>query len=201
MNHRPRVSKSVFVSIQGLGALSAMLLLPGCAFFSLANQKLKPPTVAYDRTEVVAVAARAANVNFHVNVNNPNAVGLQNVRISYQLFHDEKPFLKGNDILIDLAPRKDSPLGVPAEIVYADVFATSMTVVEKVLKGAKTLPVRVDLVISGNPTLYDSTRAGSLFPFTVHLSRTEDVPIPQEQIDRLKKKAAEGALNQLKKRF
>ncbi len=192
--------------------VGATLLLHGCAFFSLASQKLKPPTVAYDHTEVVAVAPRAANVNFHVKVGNPNAVGLQNVRISYQLFHDDgrrheagdqpnHPFLKGNDLLIDLAPRKDSPLGVPAEIVYADVFATSVKVVEKVLAGAKTVPVRIDLVISGNPTLYDSTRAGSLFPFTVHLSRTEDVPVPQEQIDLLKKKAADGALNQLRKRF
>jgi hypothetical protein len=182
-------------------AIAGSLILPGCAFFSLANQKLKPPTVAYDRTEVVAVAPRAANVNFHVKVGNPNTVGLQNVRISYQLFHDDRPFLKGNDLLIDLAPRKDSPLGVPAEIVYADVFATSMKVVEKVLSGDKTIPVRIDLVISGNPTLYDSTRTGSLFPFTVHLSRTEDVPVPQEQIDLLKKKAAEGALNKLRKRF
>jgi LEA14-like dessication related protein len=182
-------------------ALAASILVSGCAFFSLANQKLKPPTVAYDRTEVVAVAPRATNVNFHVKVGNPNAVGLQNVRISYQLFHDDKPFLKGNDLLIDLAPRKDSPLGVPAEIVYADVFATSMKVVERVLSGDKAIPVRIDLVISGNPTLYDSTRTGSLFPFTVHLSRTEDVPVPQEQIDLLKKKAADGALKQLRNRF
>jgi hypothetical protein len=179
----------------------AAILLSGCAFFSLANRKLKPPAVAYDHTEVVAVAPRAANVNFHVNVKNPNSVGLQNVRISYQLFHDDKPFLKGNDLLIDLAPSGASPLGVPAEIVYADVFATSMTVTQKVIAGAKTIPVRIDLVVSGNPTLYDSTRSGSLFPFTVHLSRTEDVPVPQEAIDRLKKQAAEKGLEQLKKRF
>lgn len=173
----------------------------GCAFFSLASRKLKPPTVAYDHTEVVGVAPRAANVDFHVNVKNPNSVGLQNVRVSYQLFHDDKPFLKGHDVLIDLAPSATSPLGVPAEIVYADVFATSVTVAQKVLAGARTIPVRIDLVISGNPTLYDSTRSGSLFPFTVHLRRTEDVPVPQEAIDRLKKQAAEKGLEQLRRRF
>jgi hypothetical protein len=179
----------------------AALILSGCAFLGLASQKLKPPAVAYDHTEMVAVAPRAANVNFHVNVKNPNAVGLQNVRISYQLFHDDKPFLKGNDLLIDLAPSATSPLGVPAEIVYADVFATSLEMAKKVLAGEKAIPVRIDLVVSGNPTLYDSTRTGSLFPFTVHLSRTEDVPVPQEAIDRLKKQAADKALQQLRKKF
>jgi hypothetical protein len=184
-----------------LTALTALALLSGCAFFSLANRKLKPPTVAYARTEIVAVAPRATTAVFHVNVKNPNGVGLQNVRISYQLFQEGKPFLKGNDLLIDLAPSGTSPLGVPAEIVYADVFATSMEVTKKVLAGAKAIPVRIDLVVSGNPTLYDSTRSGSLFPFTVHLSRTEDVPVPQEAIDRLKKDAANKAVDQLKRRF
>lgn len=186
-----------------LPLLAAFLLsgLSGCAFFSLASHKLKPPTVAYDHTEVIGVAPRAADVNFHVDVKNPNSVGLQNVRISYQLFHDNKPFLKGNDLLIDLAPSATSPLGVPAEIVYADVFATSLEMAKKAAAGAKTIPVRIDLVVSGNPTLYDSTRSGSLFPFTVHLSRTEDVPVPQEAIDRLKKQAAEKGLEQLRRRF
>jgi hypothetical protein len=187
--------------IPALTVLAALALLSGCAFFSLANRKLKAPTVAYDRTEMVGIAARAANVNFHVDVKNPNSVGLQNVRISYQLFHDDKPFLKGNDLLIDLAPGGTSPLGVPAEIVYADVFATSLKVAQKVLAGDRVIPVRIDLVVSGNPTLYDSTRSGSLFPFTVHLSRTEDVPVPQEAIDRLKKDAAGKAVDQLKRRL
>jgi LEA14-like dessication related protein len=175
--------------------------LPGCAFFSLANQKLKPPTVAYDRAEVLRVAASKTNVNFHTRVGNPNKVGLQNVRISYQLFHEDRPFLKGNDIMIDLAPSAASPLAVPAEIVYTDIYAASASAIKRVLAGDKTIPVRIDLVISGNPTLYDSTRSGSLFPFTVSLSRTENIPVPQEQIDKAKKQAAEKAVDQLRRRF
>jgi LEA14-like dessication related protein len=188
-------------SLARIPILAAALLLPGCAFLSLASQKLKPPDVAYDRAEVLRVAMSKADVNFHTRINNPNVVGLQNVRISYQLFHEDRPFLKGNDILIDLAPRTESPLVVPTEIVYTDVYAASSSLVQRVLAGDKNFPVRIDLVISGNPTLYDSTKSGSLFPFTVKLSRTENIPIPQEQIDRAKKQAADKAVDQLRRRF
>ncbi len=184
-----------------LAAFILVSLLSGCTFLQLASRKLKAPDVTYDRLELVGVAARSANVNFHLNVKNPNSVGLQNVRVSYQLYHDDKPFLNGNDILIDLAPNAVSPLGVPAQIIYADVFATSTAVAKKVLSGARAIPVRIELVISGNPVLYDSTRSGSLFPFTVHLSRTEDIPVPQETIDRLKKDAADGLVDQLRRKF
>lgn len=184
-----------------LTALFVALLIPGCAFMQLASKNLKPPAVAYNRAEVLRVAASKTDMNFHTSVRNPNYVGLQNVRISYRLFHEDKPFLKGNDIMIDLAPRAESPLVVPAAIVYADVFSVSVNALKRVLAGDKSIPVRIDLVISGNPTLYDSTKSGSLFPFTVSLSRTENIPIPQEQIDRLKKQAAEGAVDQLRRRF
>jgi hypothetical protein len=182
-------------------AAFAALLFPGCAFLQLASQKLEPPDVAYDRAEVLRVAMSKADVNFHTTIRNPNAVGLQNVRVSYQLFHEDKPFLKGDDILINLAPRAKSALVVPTEIVYIDVYAASARAVKRVLAGDKSIPVRIDLVISGNPTLYDSTRTGSLFPFTVSLSRTENIPLPQEQIDRLKRDAAAEAADQLRRRF
>jgi hypothetical protein len=188
-------------AIPFLATVLVAILTSGCAFMDLASQKLKPPEVAYDRAEVLRVAMTKADVNFHTTVNNPNIVGLQNVRVSYQLFHEDKLFLQGRDILIDLAPRANSALIVPTEIVYTDVYAASARAIQRVIAGDKSIPVRIDLVISGNPTLYDSTRAGSLFPFTVNLSRTENIPIPQEQIDRLKQQAAEEAVNQIRRRF
>jgi hypothetical protein len=53
----------------------------------------------------------------------------------------------------------------------------------------------------GNPTLYDSTKTGTLWPpFSVKISRVQDIPIPQDKIDAAKEKATDTAIRKLKKR-
>ena len=48
------------------------------------------------------------------------------------------------------------------------------------------LPVRIDAILSGNPTLYNDKESGSLIPFSLKISRTESVPIPQDDVQKAK---------------
>jgi hypothetical protein len=191
-----RVSSVVFL------AFLAAALFSGCAFLGLARStKFKPPAVSYAGAKVNSVEPRAAQVDFHLKAKNPNSVGIKGVKVSYELFYKGNRFLAGDDIVIDLAPNAERPLVIPTEIVYADVFATAGGVALKVAAGAKTIPVRIGVVMSGNPTLYDSTKSGTLWlPFSVKISRVQEIPVPQDQINDAKDKAKDTAIKKFKKR-
>jgi hypothetical protein len=183
-------------------ALASVALFSGCAFFGMAKStKFKPPAIAYSHAKVNEVDQHAALVDFHLKAKNPNKVGLKGVKVSYELFYEGRRFLAGDDIVIDLAPSAERPLVIPTEIVYADVFGSAAGVALAVAKGAKTIPVRIDVVMNGNPTLYDSTKTGTLWlPFSVKISRMQEIPIPQDKIDAAKGKAKDTVIKKIKKR-
>jgi LEA14-like dessication related protein len=188
--------------LRRLFLLPVVLLLAGCTFLGLLRkEKFKAPAVAYQSAGIHHVTERSAQIDFTLKAKNPNSVGLQNVKVGYQLFYQDKRFLLGKDMAVAFAPRAETPFVIPTEVVYADVYAVSGALAQAILRGARTIPVRIDAEISGNPTLYDSARTGGLFPFTVHVSRIVEVPIPQGQIDKAKARAQEEALRRLKKRF
>jgi hypothetical protein len=56
-------------------------------------------------------------------------------------------------------------------------------------------------VMVGNPALYDSTKTGTLWlPFSVRLSRVQDIPIPQDKIDAAKDRATDTVIRKVRKR-
>jgi hypothetical protein len=161
--------------------------LSSCAFFSMARN-LKQPAITYVRCDVKNVEERKADVQFVLSAYNPNTVGLKNVWVSYELFYEGKRFLKGDSIRVELPPMETTPLLIPAEIDYREVFRVAGPMAERVLLGQKTVPVRIDAVISGKPTLYNSVEESSLISFTFKISRTEQIPIPEDQINSAKKR-------------
>jgi len=168
----------------------AGLFLSSCSFLNLAlSEKLKAPYFAYVRCEVMGVNLTQTNVNIVLSAYNPNKVGLKNVSLSYELFNEGKRFLKGNDIKVELKPQDTSRITVPAEVVYREIIAVVGPEAEKILLGQKAVPVRIDAVLTGNPTLYDDKKEGSLIPFTLKVSRTENIPLPRDQMNKLKDKA------------
>lgn len=178
--------KSVYLG-WGLIGLSACILLSSCTFFRLARSaKLKQPTFRYVDYRFKQFNDIQSDFEFTVSSYNPNAIGLKNVTVSYELFTQDKRFLKGGDIPIDLKPQDTVKLVVPASVVYRDVFNALGPSAAALLRDRSKIPVRIDAVISGKPTLYNEIEEGGLFSFTLKISRTVDVPL-------------EGAENQAKK--
>jgi len=195
----------MFAARASLAILTILLVVgsfSGCAFMRLArSEKLKVPEISYLRTEVKSVTGDRAEVDFILNAKNPNKIGLKNVAVDYQLFHEGRMFLKGDGINVELAPAGDTEIRIPAVIAYNSVFATAYALSQRVIAGDSTVPVRLDAVVSGKPTLYNEVEEGSLFSFTHKLSRTEDIPIPRKQLDDASDAAKERALKELRKRF
>ncbi len=183
-------------------ALLALLLIAACAlsactFLRLAHSsKLKTPDFAFLASHFQGANERQADLTFDLSAFNPNAIGLKNVTVGYELFYQDKRFMHGGDIALDLKPKDTTRIVIPASVVYREVFDVAGPVAERLLLNRKTFPVRVDAVMSGNPTLYDDKESGGLFSFTLHASRTVDVPIPQGLMDKAKS-SVRGALRKM----
>ena len=155
-----------------------LLCLTDCTFWKLVHSaKLKNPAFSYVSCDLKDVSARQANVGFVLSAYNPNEIGLKNVMVSYELFTEDKRFLKGDSVRVALPPKDSTRIIVPAEIVYKDIFRIIGPVSEKILLNKKSIPVRIDAVIFGNPEAYSKTESGSLFYFKIKVSRTVDVPL------------------------
>jgi hypothetical protein len=205
MKHPRSLARAFSLSTLSFLMLAAALLVPtlsGCAFMRLArSEKLKVPEVTYLRTVVKSVSGDRAEVDFVLNAKNPNKIGLKNVRVDYELFHEGRMFLKGDGIDVALAPAGDTELRIPAVIAYGSVFTTAYALTQRVIAGDSTVPVRLDAVVSGKPTLYNEVEQGSLFSFTKKLSRTEQIPIPRKQIDEAAGAARNRVIDTIKRKF
>lgn len=174
-----------------------VLCLCNCTFFKLiTSAKINAPTFTFDSYKVKDVNENRTTVDFILSSYNPNKIGLKNITISYELFAENKRFLKGNDIRIDLKPEDTTRIIIPAEINYRDVYDAVGVVSKKIMQNKKSIPVRIDAVIAGDPTVYDKTEAGSLFNATLKLSKTVDVPIANLE-DKAKKSVEKAAVKEL----
>ena len=173
-------------------------LFLSCTFFRLLRtNKIKNPTFSYIKCELKEINDNRAKIEIFLSSYNPNDIGLKNISVNYELFNDDKRFLKGDGIKIALNPKDTTRIVIPAEIIYRDVFNVIGPVAEKIILGRKLIPVRIDAVIFGNPTLYNEKEEGSLFSFSLKVSRTENIPIPEDDMEKVKK----AAKNILKKIF
>ena len=164
--------------------VALVLIVSGCAWTRLFSAKLEKPTFTYVSSELVQVSPDKAMVNFIFSAHNPNEVGLKNMLVSYELFAEGKKFLKGNDINLELPPKSDTEIKVPAIIVYADLLPFLGSVSERILSNQKTIPLTINAVFSKKPARDDKTGAGRSFSFDRKMTATVDVPLPQEKINK-----------------
>ncbi|MDB5050465.1 MAG: hypothetical protein JWO30_3536 [Fibrobacteres bacterium] len=173
------------------------LALSGCAFFRIVRStKIKTPSFSYVACRFLGASDRQTDLEFTLASFNPNTIGLKNVSVSYELFYEDKRFLNGGDIAVELKPGDTTRIVVPASVVYREIFAVAGPVAQRLLLNRKTIPVRIDAVISGKPTVYNEVEEGALFQFSLKVSRTEEVPIPEDSADKAKR-AVKGALRKL----
>ena len=163
-----------------------ILILSGCVFTKLMTAKIEQPTFTYVQFELIEVSQRQATVNFLFSAHNPNAIGLKNVFVSYELFVEGKTLLTGNNINLELPPKSDTEIKVPAVIIYTDLVPVLGSVAERLLSGQKTIPITINAVFSGKPAIYDETGEGKSFSFERKLTKTVDFPLPQDKINNVK---------------
>lgn len=164
--------------------LAIILALPGCTFTKLMTTRFEKPTFTYRGAELVETSQSGVIVNFLFSAHNPNEAGLKNITCSYELFVEGKKFMTGNDIPLSLDPHGDSSIKVLATIAYADLFPALGSVVRLILSGRKTIPITIDAVFSGKPAIYSESGKEEPISFETRLTRTADIPLPQEGRDK-----------------
>jgi len=164
--------------------LTLILALPGCTFTKLLTTRFEKPTFTYRGAELVETSQSGVIVNFLFSAHNPNEAGLKNITCSYELFVEGKKFMTGNDIPLSLDPHGDSSIKVLATIAYADLFPALGSVVRLILSGRKTIPITIDAVFSGKPAIYSESGKEEPISFETRLTRTADIPLPQEGRDK-----------------
>lgn len=176
--------------------LLLLMLIPSCTFYRLVGgTKLKPPDFKIVGCEVKKISARKADVDFLISAYNPNPIGLKNILVSYELSFERKKLVRGRNVSIELTPNGETTLVVPAEIALDDLARVLGPLLERLLSNQKTIPLTIDAVFHGKPTAYNEHEQGSLFAFEKRVTKTIEVAIPKDEIDKLKK----PALNELLK--
>ena len=170
-----------FSSIIGVVILTLILAMPGCSFTKLMTTRFEKPTFTYKGAELIETSQSRAIVNFLFTAHNPNEAGLKNVTCSYELFVEGKKFMTGSDIPLELNPKGDTDIKVPSTIAYGDLFPVLGSVVRLILSGQKTIPVTIDAVFSGKPAIYSDAGKEEPISFETRLTRTADIPLPQEK--------------------
>jgi len=188
------------------GIFIFLLLVPGltsCTFFRLAtSDKLIPPEASYVSHDIKNVNNTDVTIDVHLKIKNKNKIGLRNIDVGYQASLDRKRLATGSNIRIDLKPDATTDLTVPVKIRYRDMMGILGVSAKHILLSSKTIPVNIDLTIIGAPTLYNEHESGSTYlSFSLTVSKTVDVPLPQDDINKAKKKAAREAKKIFKKLF
>jgi LEA14-like dessication related protein len=161
--------------------LSLLLVLSGCTAARLLTAHFEKPTFSYTGFELVETSQSKVVVNFLFSAHNPNEAGLKNVTVSYELYVEEKKFAQGNDIPLDLNPKEDTDIKVPAAIYYNDLFPVLGSVIRRILSGQKTIPITITAVFSGKPALYSEAGKERPVSFEKRLTKTADIPLPRRE--------------------
>jgi len=161
--------------------VAVIMVQPGCGFMKLLTARLEKPTFTYKGFKLVEVSQNSVIVNFIFTAHNPNEAGLKNVSCSYELSVEGKKLLTGTDIPLNLNPQGDTEINVPATLTYSDLFPVLVQVMQRMLSGQKTMPVTIEAVFSGRPAIYSEGGKEQLISFETRLSRTVDIPIPEER--------------------
>ncbi len=164
--------------------VALILALPGCVYTKLMTTQLEKPTFTYTGAELVETSQGGVIMNFLFSAHNPNEAGLKDVICSYELFVEKKKFLTGRNIPLELNPKGDTEIKVPAEIAYADLYPVLGSIVRRILSGQKTIPITIDAVFSGRPALYIEAGKETPISFERRLVKTADIPLQQERINK-----------------
>jgi LEA14-like dessication related protein len=172
--------------------LTFMIIPAGCTAYKLLHStKLEPPKIEFYEYRIKQVTDEQAEVDFIVRAENPNPIGINGVSADYELFIEESRFAAGKAVEAELPPGSETTLTVPVVVVYEELLNAIGPAIERLLSNQKSMPITVKVRVYGNPRLYSDTQEGFLPPFEKRITRTIDIPLPEDEInqtrDRLEK--------------
>lgn len=176
------------LSVYTISIIVIFAVLSGCTAIRLIKStKLSDPKIEFVQHKVGKPSGKKVIVDLELNAYNPNTIGLKNIFINYELYAENKRFLKGDNISLALSPKGDTKITVPVEIIYSDVLNAVGRVLAKTLLGTKNISILVKVTIFGEPTVYNEIEEGALFSFEYQFQKIIEVPIKDEKFKKAEK--------------
>ena len=173
--------------------LSFMILPAGCTAYKLSHStKFEEPKIEFSRYCIKRVTDRQAEVDFIVLAENPNHVGIKGISADYELYLDDSRFAAGKAADVELPPGRETAITVPMVVVYKELLNTIGPAIERLLSNQKSMPITVKAKIYGNPRLYSDTEEGSLPRFEKRITRTIDIPLPEDESNKARDRLEEA---------
>lgn len=111
--------------------------------------KIKKPDIQFHKYQVVSVSSKRVKLNLLFNARNPNDIAIDSFFMNYELFVNNKSFIKGLKAKLKLIPKGNSIISLPINITYKKLLSSFSSVASLVIKGKNNLPMVADIEIFG----------------------------------------------------
>ncbi len=156
-----------------------LFLLTTQTLFALG---LSQPNISYDSYFIGEASSKQVPIELYFSVDNPNPIGIKDVKVSSEYFFEGKRFLSSKENIITLKSNGKTKITIKADLLYKNITHASTSIAKKVLNGDKTIPIEVKVRLHGNPTLSNKFGLAIKFSFDKSIKQTINIPIPQDSI-------------------
>lgn len=101
---------------------------------------MKPPEAKVTGYEVKSISLEKAVLNFSLDVNNPNGIGLDKAYLAYEFSVGEIDLLKEKDIVVSIPANETKTNFIPITLDYEKVFTSATQLINTISSGTTTQP-------------------------------------------------------------
>ncbi len=165
--------KLVFVCISSL-------ILMSCSSIQVEKYTtVKKPEIKFHQYQIISVNEKKVKIDLLFKVYNPNDIAIDSFFVNYELFVNDKSFIKGLKAKLSLIPKGNSMIKLPIDITYKNLLSSVSSVAGLIAKGKRKLPMAADIEIFGKFKVVEFIKHDFRFQKKVEMA----VPLPKYSIN------------------
>lgn len=158
------MKRKVVIGLLGILFMGSALFVSGC------NSEIKEPTISYKSYEIQKISPEGIDVIFLFEVDNPNGIGLNNIKMDYVLSVDGIEAMTGQNSGLTAKANQITQWELPAKFTYTQVFNTWSNLAKRIIDGEKSVPFELATTFRAKVMMLEFSR-----PVTA----TGELPLPQ----------------------
>lgn len=144
--------------------------------------KIKKPEIKYQKYKIISATDKQVKLNVYFNANNPNDIGIDSFFMNYELFVNNKSFVKGLKVKLQLIPKGKTVIILPINIRYKNLKSSIRSVAKLIVKGERSVPIAADIEIFGKFKVMTVIEKDYRF----HKNIMMNIPLPRQSMKDVK---------------
>ncbi|VAW94160.1 hypothetical protein MNBD_GAMMA22-2166 [hydrothermal vent metagenome] len=136
---------------------------------------VKKPEIKFQQYQIISVSEKKVKIDLLFKAYNPNDIAIDSFFVNYELFVNDKSFIKGLKAKLKLIPKGNSIIKLPIDISYRNLLSSVTSVAGLIAKGKRKLPMAADIEIFGQFKVVEFIKKDFRFQKKVDLA----VPLPK----------------------